>query len=201
VDARDFVAGGIRKIVTIVKPSQVPHLALTHAAFVQQARAKDFDPRTVQYLEFAWTATGKIENLPLLSTAVVLNYTEARDLAWTVMFEIKDGDGALETLASCKRILRLIKERHNQIYLHPSTHVVSLPGPIQFINPLVEKITVRELEVLRLLAKGCSTVEIAERLSIAANTVETHRKKLLEKFHAKNVAELIKMASKVYWLE
>jgi DNA-binding NarL/FixJ family response regulator len=75
------------------------------------------------------------------------------------------------------------------------------PNTIQTTNPVLERITPRELEVLVLIAKGYSTPDIAAQLAIAANTVESHRKKLLEKFEAKNVAELIKKASKVYWLE
>lgn len=201
IAADEFITGGIRKIVTIVKPTQIPHLALTHAAFVHQARARDFDPRSVQYLDFGWTAVGRKGALPLLSTAVVLSYTPARDLEWAVIFEIKDSDGALGLLASCKRLLRLIKERHNQIYLHPATPVNRPPGPIQFTNPVVGKITEREMDVLRLLAQGFSTQEVAAQLNIAVNTVETHRRKLLEKFGARNVAELIWKASKVYWLE
>jgi Response regulator containing a CheY-like receiver domain and an HTH DNA-binding domain len=68
-------------------------------------------------------------------------------------------------------------------------------------NRLDQKITQRECEVLRLLANGNSTQEISKQLNISINTIETHRRHLLEKFEAKNVAELIKKASKVFWLE
>jgi two-component system response regulator NreC len=55
--------------------------------------------------------------------------------------------------------------------------------------------------VLELLSKGFSTKEIADILGISFHTTEGYRKNLLQKFEAKNSAELIKKASKVFWLE
>lgn len=49
----------------------------------------------------------------------------------------------------------------------------------------------RELQVLLELARGNSTKEIASILYISENTVENHRKSLMRKLHAKNVASLI----------
>jgi DNA-binding NarL/FixJ family response regulator len=64
-----------------------------------------------------------------------------------------------------------------------------------------QKLSVREREILKAIAKGQTTSEIAEAFFIEVTTVETHRRKMLQKFGAKKVAELVKKASKVYWLE
>jgi DNA-binding NarL/FixJ family response regulator len=53
----------------------------------------------------------------------------------------------------------------------------------------------REREVLKLLAKGCSTREIAKSLFITEKTVESHRKNLVRKAEVKNTVELIAYAS------
>ena len=55
-------------------------------------------------------------------------------------------------------------------------------------------ITRREKEVLELIADGMTNNEIAQKLFISSTTVDTHRKNLLAKFEAKNIASLIKMA-------
>jgi DNA-binding NarL/FixJ family response regulator len=55
-------------------------------------------------------------------------------------------------------------------------------------------ITRRELEVLAHIAEGMTNNEIAQKLFISITTVDTHRKNLLEKFSAKNTAELVKLA-------
>lgn len=51
--------------------------------------------------------------------------------------------------------------------------------------------TEREMDVLRMLAVGATTEEISATLGISPNTTETHRRHLLEKFNARNVADLI----------
>lgn len=57
-------------------------------------------------------------------------------------------------------------------------------------------LTRREKEVLEQIAEGMTNQEIAEKLFISATTVDTHRKNLMLKFQAKNVAALINLASK-----
>jgi DNA-binding CsgD family transcriptional regulator len=56
------------------------------------------------------------------------------------------------------------------------------------------RITEREMQVLRHLAAGKTTKEIARDLSIAFKTALTHRSHLLQKFDANNVALLVSKA-------
>ncbi|HTM93272.1 MAG TPA: helix-turn-helix transcriptional regulator [Flavisolibacter sp.] len=55
-------------------------------------------------------------------------------------------------------------------------------------------LTSREKEVLELVAEGLTNNEIAKKLFISVTTVDTHRKNLLAKFDAKNIASLIRAA-------
>ena len=59
---------------------------------------------------------------------------------------------------------------------------------------LVNSITQREMEILQLIALGLTSSEIAKKLFISKNTVETHRKNLLGKLNVKNTAALLKFA-------
>lgn len=52
----------------------------------------------------------------------------------------------------------------------------------------------RELEVLRLVAEGLTTQQIADQLFTSKRTVETHRQNILEKTGSKNTAALIRFA-------
>jgi DNA-binding NarL/FixJ family response regulator len=63
-------------------------------------------------------------------------------------------------------------------------------------QPQLEKLSGREAEVLESIALGLTTQEIAKKLFISKNTVETHRKNLLYKLSARNTAELITNAYK-----
>ncbi len=57
-------------------------------------------------------------------------------------------------------------------------------------------LTIRELEILRLVGKEMSTNEIAEKLFISVATVETHRRNLMQKIGAKSVVGLVLFAVK-----
>ena len=52
----------------------------------------------------------------------------------------------------------------------------------------------REVQVLRLFAKGLSRTEIAQQLKIKERTVSTYKTKLIEKLDLRNFAELIRYA-------
>lgn len=69
---------------------------------------------------------------------------------------------------------------------------------IGFQHPSVTayELTEREVEILRLIAEGLNNREIGDRLFISQNTVDTHRKNIMRKLDASNVATLIKFAMK-----
>jgi DNA-binding NarL/FixJ family response regulator len=64
-------------------------------------------------------------------------------------------------------------------------------------------LTVRELEVLRLIAAGNSNKEIAVALSVEVGTVKLHVGKILEKLHARDRTEAATRAIQagIVWLE
>jgi len=55
-------------------------------------------------------------------------------------------------------------------------------------------LTRRELEIVRLVAEGLTTQQIADQLFTSKRTVETHRQNLLEKTGTNNTAALIRYA-------
>jgi two-component system response regulator NreC len=58
-------------------------------------------------------------------------------------------------------------------------------------------LTPRETEVLKLVAEGLSTKEIAVRLNMSSRTVETHRHAISEKLDLHSIAELTRHAIKI----
>lgn len=55
-------------------------------------------------------------------------------------------------------------------------------------------LTPREREVLQLISEAKTSKEIAAHLNISEKTVHSHRKKIMEKLKAKNIAELTRIA-------
>ena len=56
-------------------------------------------------------------------------------------------------------------------------------------------LTNRELEVIKLITAELSNRDIAEKLFISVRTVETHRKNIMQKLHAKSVISLVQYAA------
>ena len=61
---------------------------------------------------------------------------------------------------------------------------------------LKHKISDREMDVVRLIAEGLNSEEIAKRLFLSEHTIKTHRKNILEKLDLNNTAELISFIHK-----
>jgi DNA-binding NarL/FixJ family response regulator len=59
-----------------------------------------------------------------------------------------------------------------------------------------DPLTLRELEVTKLIAEGLTSDEVAETLMIAKNTVNRHRDNILEKLGMRNRVELTRYAIK-----
>ena len=65
------------------------------------------------------------------------------------------------------------------------------PGQATPLRPIL---TIREREILQLIAEGNSSKEIADLLYISVRTVETHRASLMRKLSLKNIADLVRYA-------
>lgn len=61
------------------------------------------------------------------------------------------------------------------------------------IKERIESLTKRELEIMRLVAKGHANKVIAIDLNIAQGTVEIHRSRIMNKMKARSLAQLMRM--------
>jgi DNA-binding NarL/FixJ family response regulator len=61
------------------------------------------------------------------------------------------------------------------------------------VDPL-ERLTNRELQILRLIGKGASTRETAQQLHLSIKTVESHRQRIKRKLHLTSGVQLLRYA-------
>jgi DNA-binding NarL/FixJ family response regulator len=69
----------------------------------------------------------------------------------------------------------------DQIALHPRA------SPI-------DSLSMREREILQLVAEGCSSTRIGEMLNLSSKTVDTYRSRLMQKLNLGDVVALVKFA-------
>ncbi len=87
--------------------------------------------------------------------------------------------------------------RSGDSYLSPSVTqqvVDALARPGDRGSSAVSALTEREREVLKLIADGLSSKEIAEQLGVSLKTIESHRANLMDKLDIHKVSGLVRFA-------
>lgn len=89
------------------------------------------------------------------------------------------------------------------LYVHPSMTRALLPVPPgkPTGDGSVDRLTPREIDVLRLIALGYTNAQIGEQLNISVRTVEYHRGNLMGKLYLDSRVELVRFAAENGLLE
>jgi two-component system, NarL family, response regulator NreC len=100
----------------------------------------------------------------------------------------------LKAKAASDLLLAISEVSRGNIYLSPGISATVVremlhKGPVQS-----EVLTLRERQVLQLVAEGKSTKELAEVLSISVRTGESHRSRIMEKLQIHETAGLVRYA-------
>ncbi len=70
-----------------------------------------------------------------------------------------------------------------------------------FKGPLHERLSGREMEVMRMLASGRTVTEIGHQLELSVKTVSTYRRRILEKMSLTSTAEIVRYAVENHLVE
>ena len=122
---------------------------------------------------------------------------------------IKPNGGVVQILEQSS-VLQLDDRGHVTHIMGVSSDISQLDRPeimVTAVKPVTEKpslfnapanpvstalLSKRELQIVKLIAAGYNSRDIAEKLFISFNTVNTHRQKIIGKTHTKNTGELIR---------
>jgi two-component system NarL family response regulator len=91
-------------------------------------------------------------------------------------------------------MLAISAVRQNRKYLCPDVTNVLVSVMAQPYQGNTSSLTTRERQVLQLVAEGCTSSIIADKLNIAISTVEVHRRNILRKLNLHNASELTRYA-------
>ena len=105
-------------------------------------------------------------------------------------------DSAVEELADAVTTLRQGRPYLSRALTHEllSDYLRTGPSPATTEGPLQAALTVRQREVLQLVAEGRSMREIGLRLNLSVKTIETHRAELMRRLDIFDVAGLTRYA-------
>jgi DNA-binding NarL/FixJ family response regulator len=147
----------------------------------------DFSVPGINAREFVETARGRWPGIPIL----VLTFRRDDDSIELALRAGVDGyllktDARNELLAALRAVLE--KKR----YISPSVFDTVVNGFVSqqthAKHAEADGLSEREREVMKLIARGLRTREIAERLSVSHKTVEKHRTNLMRKLGVRTAA-------------
>lgn len=106
-----------------------------------------------------------------------------------------DTEGVVMKSDNASELVKAVKNL-NEGKGHYSTTFVRLLNGLK-LQP--GRLSEREQQVIDLTAKGLSTSDMAAQLGISANTVEFHRRRIMQKLNVANAAEMIRRATELGW--
>ena len=130
--------------------------------------------------------------------AAILMLTMHRDIEYVHLALSKGAKGYLLKEDADKDLFSAIeKVRRGRTFVSPTLSEEYLDDLVQVRQgrPVEgDPLTVRERQVVKLIAEGKTSREIADLLHISARTVENHRAKIMEKLSLRKAADIVKYA-------
>jgi DNA-binding NarL/FixJ family response regulator len=118
-----------------------------------------------------------------------------------VLLALRAGAAAylIKDSATSELELALKSVMRGETYLSPAISRQVVEGYVQRVGAgaVADPLTPRQREVLKRIAEGRSTKEIAYDLQLSVKTVETHRAQIMERLGIRDVAGLVRYAMRV----
>ena len=136
--------------------------------------------------------TSKFSSIKIIALSMHTNKLFVMD-----MFEAGASGYLLKECASAELATAITSVLENNIYISPKIAGIVLDDQLKY--PSMEQnstivLTEKECEILRFLASGKSTKQIAIQLEKSIQTIDGHRRHIMDKLGFDNLAQLIKYA-------
>ncbi|MEO5618452.1 MAG: response regulator transcription factor [Candidatus Eisenbacteria bacterium] len=197
-DDHTLVRAGVRRILEGHPGIRVVgEVADGAAALAALAR----EPADVLVLDLSMPGMDGFETLrrvravaPGIKVLVLSMHADAEYVARAVR---EGADGYLLKDSAVQDLVRAIETvREGGVYHSPEVQrkMAEMVRGVTPVPVLLDELTAREREVLRCIAEGLATKDIAAKFGISARTVETHRANLMRKLTVHSVAQLVRIA-------
>lgn len=200
-DDHTLVRAGIRALVDTFADCEVVGEASTAEEALAMAKATQPDVVLMDITmkdSSGLDATTRLrEELP--QTRVVILSMHATEDFVSQALQAGAAGYLLKDAATTELEIALQAVARGETYLSPR---ISRPVVERYLragtaNQPLDALTPRQREILKLIAEGQSTKEIAYGLGVSVKTVETHRAQLMERLEIRDIAGLVRFAIKV----
>ena len=200
VDDHTLVRAGIRALLEAIEATQIVAEAANGLEAIALAKAHrpdlvimDISMKELNGIEATEAIVAEIPSTKVL----ILSMHAAEEFVRRAM---KAGASGYVVKDSVPMELRMAIEAlmRGDVYLSSrvSRHVVSALTAGVELESALEALTLRQREVLQMIAEGKSTREIGDALGVSVKTVETHRSALMARLGIFDIAGLVMFAAR-----
>lgn len=191
-DCRKFIAEGLPFWFSFIHPADVQAVVGTITRAQHELMTVNPRPAAPMTLEYRITRRdGQV--IWIREFKQIIFYRDGKkDHILGCLHDITAAKAAEQT--AVRALLKRDKAAHGLLEVAVSYQLSDRPERGGAAMPAFPRISAREKQVLRLVAAGQASKQIAAELAISENTVETHRRHLLEKFKVNSSTALVKEA-------
>ncbi len=205
VDDHEVISSSVKHILEEYSPDIKVTMCQRSSELRGLIKAESVDLIILDYDLAEDNATEIIPQIRLIDKDVKVIVYTMHDEAWVVSSLLKLGvDGIVSKEGKMTEII----DAFNQVYKENDTYfskkiynvMVAELGHEKLKSKLIYTPTARETEVLEFLSDGFTSEEIADKMHLTKNTVDTIRKNILSKSGARNVSNLVKLSMQKGWI-
>ena len=200
-DDHPFVLMGIKSLIEMEEAFEIASASSDGEAAVADILASDPD---VAIIDLSMPKLDGVQVIARLRAErpglKMLALTVHEDAAYLHQVLRAGADGYLLKRSAAEEVVRAIHDvSAGHRFIDPA-----IAGKVAEIAsdepPPLELLSEREIDVLRLLAQGFTSKEIADRLDIGVKTVETYKSRATTKLDLRTRAQIVRFASTQGWL-
>jgi DNA-binding NarL/FixJ family response regulator len=200
-DDHPFVLMGIKSLIEMEAAFEIASASSDGEAAVADILASDPD---VAIIDLSMPKLDGVQVIARLRAErpglKMLALTVHEDAAYLHQVLRAGADGYLLKRSAAEEVVRAIRDvSAGKSFIDPA-----IAGKVAEIAsdqpPPIELLSEREIDVLRLLAQGFTSKEIADRLDIGVKTVETYKSRAITKLDLRSRAQIVRFAATQGWL-
>lgn len=188
IEDHDIVALGIKTLLAGSTALGIIDFATTAKLTMEKTVNQHFDLYIIDVELPDMSGIDLINSLKTLSPDSAFIFHTIHDELWTLRQMMKSGaDGIVMKSDDTAELIAAIEQVLDGGSYFSKQYRLACQEMEQY-----QELSGREIEVLRLIAEGLMTRDIATRLFVSDNTIEFHRKRIMRKLRASNMAQLVK---------
>ena len=203
-DSQFLVVEALRSLIQAEQNLSVTGIASTKHELLRFLESGSADLLITDYVNIDYDGLDDLkvirQKYPQLSILILTNTISKQEFAEltksgikNIIYKTAEKDEIFSAIESTLKSRKFYSDEILDLFLDISE--------TKYVSEDPKTLTPSEIEIVKLIADGLTTKEIASKRNISYHTVNTHRKNIFRKVEVSNASELIMLAIKAGWID